>query len=81
VLLTTTADVTGLSRALHDGLSLWRKPTAVHDPGKVLTDLAVTLALGGDCLSDAAVIRSEPGIYGRPRVRGHGLPHDHHAGP
>lgn len=65
VLLTTTADVTGLSGALRDGLSSWRKPTAVHDPGKVLTDLAVTLALGGDCLSDAAVIRSEPGIYGR----------------
>ena len=65
VLLTTTAEVTGLSRALREGLSLWRKPLAVHDPGKVLTDLAVTLALGGDCLSDAAVIRSEPGIYGR----------------
>lgn len=65
VLLTTTADVTGLSRALREGLSPWRKPLAVHDPAKVLTDLAVTLALGGDCLSDAALIRSEPRIYGR----------------
>ena len=65
VLLTTTADVTGLSLALREGLSSWRKPLAVHDPGKVLTDLAVTLALGGDCLSDAALVRSEPGIYGR----------------
>jgi hypothetical protein len=65
VLLTTAAEVTGLSSALRDGLSRWRKPTAVHDPGKVLTDLSVTLALGGDCLADAAIIRSEPGIYGR----------------
>lgn len=65
VLLTTTADVTGLSRFLGEGLSSWRKPTAVHDPAKVVMDLAVTLALGGDCLSDAAPIRSEPGIDGR----------------
>jgi len=65
VLLTTAAEVTGLSVALRQGLSRWRKPTAVHDRGKVLTDLAVTLALGGDCLSDAAILRCEPGIYGR----------------
>lgn len=65
VLVTTTVDVTGLSRFLREGLSPWRKPLVVHDPGKELTDLAVTLALGGDCLSDAGVIRSEPGIYGR----------------
>ena len=65
VLLTTASEVTGLSLALRESLSRWRKPTAVHDPGKVVTDLAMTLALGGDCLSDAAVLRSEPGIYGR----------------
>lgn len=65
VLLTTAVEVTGLSVALRKGLSSWRKPTAVHDPGKVLTDLAVTLALGGNCLADAAVLRAEPGIYGQ----------------
>ena len=27
----------------------------MHDPAKVLLDLAVTLALGGDCLADIAV--------------------------
>ncbi len=64
VLLTKTADLTGLSAALREVLSPWRKPTAVHDPGKVLTDLAVMLALGGDCLADAAVIRSEAGLFG-----------------
>jgi hypothetical protein len=40
------------------------KPTAVHHPGKVVTDSAVTLALDGDCLADAAVIRSDPDLYG-----------------
>ena len=64
VLLTKTVEVTGLSGALRDGLARWRKPAAVHDPAKVLTDLALTLALGGDCLADAGRIRSEPGIYG-----------------
>ena len=65
VLLTAAAEVTGLSVAMRESMSRWRKPTAVHDPGKVLTDLAVTLALGGDCLADAAVVRSEPGVFGR----------------
>ena len=31
---------------------------------RVITDLAVTLALGGDCLADIALLRSEPGVYG-----------------
>ena len=65
VLLTAAAELTGLSVAMRESMSRWRKPTAVHDPGKVLTDLAVTLALGGDCLADAAVVRSEPGVFGR----------------
>jgi len=65
VLLTTASEVTGLSSALRVSLSRWCKPAAVHHPGKVVTDLAVTLGLGGDCLADAAVLRSEPGIYGR----------------
>jgi hypothetical protein len=36
----------------------------VHDPGKIAADLAVALALGGDCLADVAVVRSEPGLFG-----------------
>ena len=46
-------------------LGPWRKPLAVHDPAKVITDLAVALALGGDCLADVAVLRGEPGVFGR----------------
>lgn len=64
VLLTHTADTTGLSGALAEGLAPWRKPLAVHDPAKVLTDLALSLVLGGDALCDAALLRAEPGLYG-----------------
>ncbi len=35
----------------------------MHDPAKVVLDLAVTLALGDDCLADVAVLRAEPGVY------------------
>jgi Transposase DDE domain group 1 len=36
----------------------------VHGPGKILTDLAMTLALGGDCLADVAVLRAQPLLAG-----------------
>ena len=61
VVLTETIRTLGLDRALSAALSRWRKPLAVHDPAKVLLDLAVTLALGGDCLADIAVLRADPG--------------------
>ena len=46
------------------GLRRWRPARAIHDPAKVLLDLAVTVALGGDCAADIAVLRSQPGIFG-----------------
>ena len=64
VALLETVRAAGLDRQLSDGLAPWRKPTAVHDPGKVLLDLAVSLALGGDCLADIGVLREQPGVYG-----------------
>lgn len=64
ILLTRTVTVTGLDRLLSAALARWRKPLAVHDPGKIITDLALSLALGGDCLADLAVLRAEPGVYG-----------------
>lgn len=65
VLLAEAVEVTGLTSALKAGLSRWRKPTATHDPGKVLSDLALSLALGGDCLADLALLRAEPRVYGK----------------
>jgi hypothetical protein len=46
VLLTQALQATGLDRSLSAALERWRPPRAVHDPGKVVTDLAVALALG-----------------------------------
>jgi Transposase DDE domain group 1 len=64
VLLTRTLAVTGLDRGLAAGLGRWRAPRAAHDPGKIIGDLAVMLALGGDCLADIAVLRAEPVLFG-----------------
>lgn len=63
-LLTELVRVSGLDRFLAAGLARWRKPLAIHDPAKVLTDLAVALGLGGDCLADIGLLRAEPGLFG-----------------
>ena len=65
LLLTETVRATGLDVALSGALASWRKPLAVHDPAKVVTDLAIALGLGGDALADVALLRSEPSIYGK----------------
>jgi hypothetical protein len=65
VLLVDTIGAAGLDRALSAALEPWRKPTAIHDPAKILLDLAVSLALGGDCLADVAALRGAPAVFGR----------------
>jgi Transposase DDE domain group 1 len=64
VLLWETLRVTGLGRGLSAALEPWRAPRAVHDPGKIVADLAAALALGGDCLADIAVLREQPALAG-----------------
>jgi Transposase DDE domain group 1 len=64
VLLVEALRRSGLDQGLSAGLARWRKPTATHDPAKIICDLAVSLAVGGDCLADVGVLRSEPGVYG-----------------
>ena len=54
----------GLGNELCGALSAWRRPWSVHDPGKVMADLAVRVALGGRCLSDLAVLRCEDEVFG-----------------
>jgi hypothetical protein len=63
-LLLRTAESVGLITTLSRVLSPWRKPLAVHDPGKIVLDLAVAVALGGDCLADIGLARVEPGVFG-----------------
>ena len=64
VLLAHTLRATGLDRGLDAALERWRQPRAVHSPGKIVTDLAVAVALGGDCLADVAMVRAQPELFG-----------------
>src|SRR3954467_7270736 len=64
VLLTRTAGTVGLDAALSAALSPWRRPLSRHHPGKVLLDLAISLAMGGDCLADIAQLRAHPQVFG-----------------
>jgi hypothetical protein len=41
-----------------------RKPQAAHDPGKILLDVAVAVAVGGNHLADVAIARAEPAVFG-----------------
>jgi Transposase DDE domain group 1 len=61
VLLRELADRLGLTAALG-----WRGPQGRwrHPDAAVLRDLAVVLADGGDCLSDLAVLRDQPELFG-----------------
>ena len=64
ILLLRTAQAVGLDTALSQALEPWRRPLARHDPGKILLDLAVSLAVGGDCLADVAQLRAAPEVFG-----------------
>jgi len=63
-LLGELADRLGLTAAL--GWQAGRTQTSRHrhGAGAVLRDLAVLLADGGDCLSDLAVLRGQPELFG-----------------
>jgi hypothetical protein len=64
LLLVQALRATGLDRGLDAALERWRQPRAVHSPGKIITDLAVAVALGGDCLADVAMLRAQPELFG-----------------
>jgi len=63
-LLVETARRGGLTKELSQRLGPWRRPLAIHDPGKIVSDLAVAVALGGDAAADVAVLRAQPGVFG-----------------
>lgn len=64
VLLVETVRKAGLDTAISAVLTPWRKARAVHDPGKILLDVALAVALGGDCLADVGMLRAEPAEFG-----------------
>jgi hypothetical protein len=64
VLLVQAMRVTGLDRGPREALGRWRALRTVHDPGMIVADLAMAVALGGDCLADIAVLRAQPTLAG-----------------
>jgi len=55
---------TGLGSDLSAALAPTVRRARRHDPGEVLVDLAITLADGGECVSDLKVLRNQPGLFG-----------------
>lgn len=64
-LLADLADRVGLTKALSRELAGLRERRAGHDPGRVIRDLAVMLADGGDCLADLRAVRDQTPLLGR----------------
>lgn len=63
-LLADVADRTTLTAELSGMLAGLGRPRAIHDPGRVLVDLAVAVADGAECISDVAVLADQPALFG-----------------
>ncbi len=63
-LLVELADRTGLTGALSEALAWTRERRSAHDPGRVLRDVAVMLADGGDCVTDNDAYRGQELLFG-----------------
>ncbi len=63
-LLARVADKTGLTRTLSAALSEPGLRAGSHDRGRVIRDLAVMLADGGDCLADLAAVGDQAALFG-----------------
>jgi hypothetical protein len=58
------ADRLGWTAALSSGMAPTRRRRSAHDPGRVVRDLIVSIADGGDCLADLGVLREQPDLFG-----------------
>lgn len=63
-LLAEAADRLGLTDALSRALAPVRERRGRHDPGRIVRDLAVMLADGGDCLADLRAVRDQQPLFG-----------------
>jgi Transposase DDE domain group 1 len=63
-LLTRVADKMGFTGALSRRLSAMKERRSGHDPGRVVRDLAVVLADGGECLADLGALRDQQPLFG-----------------
>ena len=64
VLPARVAETSGLVEGLSQALAPWRAPTAVFDPGHMLTQLALAVAAGGDHLVDIRELAGADTIVG-----------------
>ena len=63
-LLVELADRAGLTAALSEAMAATRERRSAHDPGRVLRDVAVMLADGGDCVTDMAGHAGQQRLFG-----------------
>ena len=63
-LLAQIADKSGLTAALSVRLAGLKQRESGHDLGRVVRDLAVMLADGGDCLADLGAVRDQDALFG-----------------
>jgi len=63
-LLAETADRLGLTSALDRVLGPLRERVSRHSPGRMVRDLAVMLADGGDALCDLGAVRDQGALFG-----------------
>lgn len=63
-LLAQVADRTGLTRALSAAFAEPELRAGSHDRGRVIRDLAVMLADGGDCLADLRAVSDQAVLFG-----------------
>ncbi|MCA1700459.1 MAG: IS1380 family transposase [Actinobacteria bacterium] len=63
-LVAELADRVGLTEALSEALASTRERSSAHDPGRVLCDVAVMLADGGDCVTDLSAYAGQERLFG-----------------
>src|SRR5665811_879991 len=63
-LLAQVGDKLGLTGALSLRLAGVKQRRRGHDPGRVIRDLAVMLADGGECVSDLGAVREQDTLFG-----------------
>jgi hypothetical protein len=63
-LLVELADRAGLTGGLSEAVAPTRERRSAHDPGRVLRDVAVMLADGGDCVTDMAAYEGQERLFG-----------------
>jgi len=64
MLVAELADRLGFTKTASGVMTEATKRSRRHDPGVVLTQLAVMLVDGGDCLSDLQTLRNQPELFG-----------------